>query len=185
MLSALCCSSYIRLAFVLLSFRFCRVAFKGIWFKIVCSFIEFQIADLSFSCKQYYTSFKLALSNQTQKNNNLLRTVCIYTTTNFTRTISAALKNNTTEGKGARLQFPPTPVGLVPGFVLSESEREARGRHSEARVHTAERLSRKTSCQPPAERKTTGHQPKQFGKRTSQGRFQLAQRVVTAVSHRG
>ncbi len=66
-----------------------------------------------------------------------------------------------------------------------EREKEARGRHNKARVHTAERLSRKTSCQPPAERKTTGHQPKQFGKRTSQGRFQLAQRVVTAVSHRG
>lgn len=62
-----------------------------------------------------------------KKNNNLLRTVCIYTTTNFTRTISAALKNNTTEGKGARLQFPPTPVGLVPGFVLSESARGRRG----------------------------------------------------------
>lgn len=33
--------------------------------------------------------------------------------------------------------------------------------------------------------KTTGHQPEQFGKRTSQGRLQLAQHVNTAVSHRG
>lgn len=29
-----------------------------------------------------------------------------------------------------------------------------------------------------------GHQPERFGKRTSQGRFQLAQHVVTAVSRR-
>lgn len=47
------------------------------------------------------------------------------------------------------------------------------------------RRSRKASCQPPAERKTTGHQLEWFGKRTSQGRFQLAQHAVIAVSHRG
>lgn len=58
------------------------------------------------------------------------------------------------------------------------------GRHSEARVHAAERLRRKASCQPPAEGKTTGHQAERFGKRTSQGRFQLAQHVITAVSRR-
>lgn len=36
----------------------------------------------------------------------------------------------------------------------------------------------KASCQPPAERRTTGHQTEWFGKRTSQGHFQLAQCVV-------
>lgn len=62
--------------------------------------------------------------------------------------------------------------------------REARRRHGEAKVHAAVRLSRKASCQPPAEGESTGQQPQRFGKRTSQGRFQLAQRVIAAASHR-
>lgn len=90
------------------------------------------------------------------------------------------IKNHKERCKAA--VFLPLCVDLV---LCLQRERKVRGRHSEARVHAAERLSRKASCQPPAEGKTTGHQPERFGKRTSQGRFQLAQHVVTAASHRG
>ncbi len=106
----------------------------------------------------------------------------------FSPTISATLKKHITGKKVQVCSFLPLSVALDLALCLQrerEREREAKGRHGKARVHTAERCSRKASCQPPAEGKTTGHLPEQFGKRTSQGRFQLAQHVVTAVSHRG
>lgn len=97
---------------------------------------------------------------------------------------SRAIWSHSAERKRCKSAFPSHSVWLWTWSCVCWG-REARGRHSEARVHTAERCSRKASCRPPAEGKTTGHQTARFGKRTSQGRFQLAQHVVTAVSHRG
>lgn len=80
--------------------------------------------------------------------------------------------------------FFPLCVTLDPVLHFVEEERrEADTARPEFTPQST--TARKASCQPPAEGKTTGHQTERFGKRTSQGRFQLAQRVVTAESHRG
>lgn len=84
------------------------------------------------------------------------------------------------------VRFPPPLCGSRPGFMFAwqrEREREggkARGqRHSEARVHAAERHSRKASCQPPEEGKATGLQPERFGKKDESGSLSIS----TACRH--
>lgn len=145
-------------AFVLQSLQ---STFKGKWLGIICIFIEFQIVHLSLFCKQYYASVIFALSIQTKSTFfNILSTPSIFSGTILTSnspTISATLWCRNTGGKGASLQFLPTLCGLGP-CVLQRK----RGRHIEARVHTAEQHSRKASYQPSVEGKTAGYQPEQF-----------------------
>lgn len=109
---------------------------------------------------------------------NLFRTASIYSRTDLTRTISPSIQKPYRWKKRCMSAISFHSVWL---WTWPRVGREARGQHSEARVHAAERRSRKASCQPPAEGKTMGHQPERFAKRTSQGRFQLAQHLVTAV----
>lgn len=149
--------------------------FEGKWLGIVCIFIEFQMLDLSLLCKQYYALVILTWSKQAnQMCFNLSRTASIYSRT-VPFSFCYNLKTLPQERKGASLQFflffSPTPWLWTWPRVGRETE--ARDRHSEARVHAAERRSRKASCQPPAEGKTMGHQPERFGKKDESGSLSL------------
>lgn len=89
------------------------------------------------------------------------------------------------------VRFPPPLCGSRPGFMFAwqrEREREVRREASDtARPEFTPQSA--TAERPVVNRRRRGKQRgfsrSASGKRTSQGRFQLAQRVVTAASHGG
>lgn len=168
-----------------LSFRVCRACSRDDCLELFASSLNFKLCSSCY-CENNIMH-QLDLHKVTKQKAiffffNLLRTTYFYSGTILTTTV--ALWSHIAGEKGASLQFLPALCGFGPDLVFTEGERweddTARPEFT-LQCASAERpvVNRRQRG------KTTGHQPERFGKRTSQGRFQLAQHVVTAVSHRG